>query len=452
MSRSPSRQWLHLALVVLLVFGIAAVVQAIAERHSVRFDLTPTGEHSLSGPTVKALATLAGPMHVTVYYRRDDFQKTADLLSLFKGADPDFHYELLDLDRYPGRARQDGVDGYGKAVLRHGAERLVVDATNEQGLAGGLLRLARGRPTVIVFLTGHGERDFTDVTSPTGYGELRQILQQESHVVGSLGLLKQEDVPAEVDLVIVAGPKNDLLENEAAALDRYLERGGHVLVLVDPVPLPNLQRLAARHGIEVSLDVVRDRTNQIMGSDPFTVPVPSYQRHPITSVQTTPALFAVARSVAGGRRDGADVSTIALTYTEAWAIRDFQRAAQPAAEPLEGEDRAGPVPVMAAVSRPVGEKNESRLVVAGDSDFAANGMLNLLGNRDLVLNAVSWSVSAEALVADQAGSRIEALRPLSPLVLTGNQGRWIFLLAVVVQPAVVLGFGSVVALRRRWRG
>ncbi|MGH7857624.1 MAG: GldG family protein [Candidatus Binatia bacterium] len=447
-----SRQWLHLVLVVALVLGIATIVQAVAERHSVRIDLTPTREHSLSATTVKALAALPGPIHATVYYRRDDFQETSDLMSLFKGADPDFHYELLDLDRYPGRARQDGVDGYGKAVLRHGGERLVVDSTSEQGVAGGVLRIARGRPTVIRFLSGHGERDFTDVTSPTGYGELRQALQQENYVIEMLYLLKEGEVPEETDLVVVAGPKNDLLEHEAAALDRHLEQGGHLVVLLDPIPLPNLQRLAARHGIEISLDVVRDRTNQIMGSDPFTVPVPSFQRHPITVAQTTPALFAVARSVEGGRREGAEVSTVALSYAEAWAMRDFERAGQPASEAREGEDRPGPVPVMAASSWPVGEKSEARLVVVGDSDFAANGFVNLLGNRDLLLNAVAWSVSAEALIAERSGTRIEALRPLSPLVLSGRQGRWVFLLAVVVQPAIVVVFGTAVTLRRRWRG
>jgi ABC-type uncharacterized transport system involved in gliding motility auxiliary subunit len=451
LERNPvkrSSQWLHLLLVVALVLGIASIVQAIAERHSMRLDLTPTREHSLSEPTRKALALLSDPIHATVYYRRDDFQKTQSLVSLFGGADPDFHSELLDLDRYPGRARQDGVQRYGQAVLRYGGERIIVDATTEQGIAGGILRIARGRPTIIRFLSGHGERDGADISTPTGYGELRQVLQQENYVVTFLSLLKEKEVPEDTDLVLIAGPRNDLLEEEIAALERYLDRGGHLVALVDPVPLPNLQRFASRRGIEVSLDVVRDRTNQIMGSDPFTVPVPSFQTHPVTTGQSTPALFAVARSVEG--TDGAQ--TIASSYAEAWAMRDFERAGRPQAEPVEDEDRRGPVPLVAAASWAVGTESEARLLVAGDSDFAANGFLNLLGNRDLVLNAIAWSVSAEALIGDQTGSRIEALRPLSPLVLSGSQGRWIFLLTVVVQPTVLLGVGAVVALRRRWRG
>ncbi|MGH7896849.1 MAG: ABC transporter, partial [Candidatus Binatia bacterium] len=95
---------------------------------------------------------------------------------------------------------------------------------------------------------------------------------------------------------------------------------------------------------------------------------------------------------------------------------------------------------------------EARLVVIGDSDFAANSFLDLLGNRDLFLNSVGWSVSAGELIAARPPSQVVALRPLSPLVLSARTGQTIFLLLVVLQPLVILGLGATVALRRRWRG
>ena len=449
----PSRQWLHFALVVALAIGIAGFVQAIAERHSLRWDLTPMQSYSLSEVSQKLLGLMPDPIEATAFTSRDDVGKVTDLMRLFQGAAPNFRYEILDLDRHPGRAREAGVDRYGKAVIRYQGRDVVVDAQREQSVTAGLTLLKRGRATRIAFLEGHGERALDDVSAPIGYGELRQALARESYEVDRVNLMNAGELDAKaVDLVIVAGPKNDLLEAETEALDRYLAGGGHVALLIDPVPLPNLARFAARHGIESPLDIVVDRSNQIFGADPFHVRIPTYERHPITGSSTTPALFAVARSVDANKAfTGAKAESVASSLPDAWATRDFERATRAGEPPRPKEDREGPVPVMAAASWST-EAGEARLVVVGDSDFAANSMLGLLGNRDLVLNAVGWSVSAGELVAARPPSEVMALRPLSPLVLTTRTGHAIFLALVILEPALVLAIGTTIALRRRWRG
>ena len=69
-----------------------------------------------------------------------------------------------------------------------------------------------------------------------------------------------------------------------------------------------------------------------------------------------------------------------------------------------------------------------RLVVVGDADFASDAYLDLLGNRDLALNAVAWLAGEEALGGRAAEADVpEIMRPLSPLVLTEPQARAIFL-------------------------
>jgi len=446
-----SRQWLQLALVVALAFGVAGFTQALAERHSVRWDLTPSRVFSVSEVTRNVLRMMSAPIEVIAFTSKDDAAQVTDVMGLFRGAAPNFHYELLDLDRHPGRAREEGIDRYGKAVLRYQGRKVIVDAEREQAIGAGLTLLLRGRPTRVLFLEGHGERALQEFSAPIGYGQFRQALEQESDAVGALNLLKGGEVPEATDLVIVAGPKSDLLEAEADALERYLQGGGHLMLLIDPVPLPNLCRLAARHGIEAPLDIVVDRSNQLLGSDPYTIPVPTYLSHPLTASSNTPALFAVARSLQPGQGAESRASAVAASYPDAWAISDFERAAKPSEPPDPGRDRQGPIAVMAAVSWPV-QKGEARLVVAGDSDFAANSFLDLLGNRALVLNAVAWSVSAAELIGARSPSEAQALRPLSPLVLSTRAGHALFLGLVVLQPMLVLAVGTAIALRRRWRG
>src|SRR2546430_11044572 len=104
MGLAPPRQWLQLGLVVGLAFGVVAFTQAIAERHSVRWDFTPTRSFSISEVTRKVLAAMPDAIETTAFTSKEDNPKVTDMLGLFRGAAPNFRYEILDLDRHPGRA------------------------------------------------------------------------------------------------------------------------------------------------------------------------------------------------------------------------------------------------------------------------------------------------------------------------------------------------------------
>ena len=64
-----------------------------------------------------------------------------------------------------------------------------------------------------------------------------------------------------------------------------------------------------------------------------------------------------------------------------------------------------------------------RLAVIGDSDFATDAYLDVLGNRDVALNAVAWTGGEETLAGERPKDIPEVQRPLSPLVLTEAQAR-----------------------------
>ncbi len=128
----------------------------------------------------------------------------------------------------------------------------------------------------------------------------------------------------------------------------------------------------------------------------------------------------------------------------------------------KAKDTQGPVPIGAAVSipapaapappaPPTGQpkpdeppKPESRLVVVGDSDFAANFALGIQGNRDLFLNIVNWAAQQENLIS---------IRPKDPddrrLTLTASQQVAVRWLALLVVPALIWGAGIYNWSRRR---
>ena len=96
-----SRQWLSLAVSIVLLVATLAVVQFIAERNNVRFDLTPSRRLSLSQGSLQILARLEGDVEIDVYYTRGRREESADLLRLFADASLHVRYQLFDIDRHP---------------------------------------------------------------------------------------------------------------------------------------------------------------------------------------------------------------------------------------------------------------------------------------------------------------------------------------------------------------
>src|ERR1700747_478914 len=116
-------------------------------------------------------------------------------------------------------------------------------------------------------------------------------------------------------------------------------------------------------------------------------------------------------------------------------------------------DKQGPISVAAAVSPPStstagaageGPKPETRVVVYGDSDFAANAGLGIQGNRDLFMNTVGWLSQQENLIA---------IRPKESddrrITLTATQQNNIMWLSLLVIPGVIFGSGVYSWWRRR---
>jgi ABC-type uncharacterized transport system involved in gliding motility auxiliary subunit len=122
-------------------------------------------------------------------------------------------------------------------------------------------------------------------------------------------------------------------------------------------------------------------------------------------------------------------------------------------------DKAGPITIAAAVSAPAtpasgqpvppasegdAPKPESRLAVFGDSDFPSNAYGGIAGNPDLFANTVNWLAQQENLIAIRPKAATD--RRVS---VTARQQQGIFLVSILVMPAIVFGAGVYTWWRRR---
>jgi ABC-type uncharacterized transport system involved in gliding motility auxiliary subunit len=455
MSPRAFKQWGLLVLhVVMLVSGMG-LLQLVAERTNRRIDLTIGRDLSLSPATERVLQELTARLHVTVFHRRGSRAQYASLLERLRVASPQVDYELIDLDRQPDRARALGVSQYGAAAVEYEGRRTVVAAMPEEQLAGGILKVLRGHARQVVFTSGHGERSPAD--DRNGYRRLATALEHENDRAETASLVAG-DVPDATDLVIVAGPRHDLLPAEVARLAAYLRRGGALLLLLEPGALPNLAEWLSTLGIRIADDVIVDRERSVIGTDGLAAIVELFKRgNPISepggTVMGTGAVLPSARSVdVVADVPGVAAEAIARTAPSAWAMAGVERARRGETPSAEAHDVPGgaAVMVMAEVGPDDGDgSRRGRLVVVGDADFASDAYLDLLGNRDLALNAVAWLTEESVSAGSRPAVASEVFRPLSPLVLTESQARTLLVAVGVVEPGLVLLAGLLVAGMRR---
>ena len=426
------------------LIGCAGLILVIAYHHTWRLDLTPERTYTLSSHARRILDGLDRDVHVTVFVRTEDprtpFLK--DLLLRVANASPRVRYDFVDLNRSPALAKRYGIERYGALVVESGDRRRDVSNVAEGALLAAILAVTRPADRTVYFLTGHGEHAPTDSDHNTGYSNVSRALEEDQFHVRELALLGSEGVPADATLVVVAGPRKDLLPGEAERLDGYLDRGGALLLLLDPESPPSFTAIAARRGITPLDQVVVDPERRLAQGEGVTILVsgltPSFL---VSGTLEAPPVFSYARPL----RVTSDADHPVVSFLESSAASYTVPIGAP---PNTAGGRAAAQVVGAAkLLTATGEGGKpGRLLVLGDADFASNKYLDYLGNRDLLVNAANWLARDESLIAARAQQK-ETGR--EQFFVTDAQGRMAFWLAAVAQPALFFALGVTAFVRRR---
>jgi gliding motility-associatede transport system auxiliary component len=454
-----------------LASAVAAVVvlNILAGSYSRRWDLTPNQVYQLSPETLAVLRMLDAPVRVLLFAQRAEHSAYRDRLQEYSEASSLVAIEYVDVEAQPTLVRQHDVQEYGTAVIEYKGRVELIEAASEQDFTNALTRLREGRTRKVYFTTGHAERD-TASAERVGYSNAATTLQRQNFLVETINFTEQAAVPADATLVIVAGPRADFFRAEIEALQRYLERGGAMLFMVDPFEdlkryitesgmalfmmdpssvsvtgeLRNLTAFVREQGVELGNDVVVDNSEmgKFLGTDASVPVVARYPPHPVTQGLTSLSAYPMARSVrpTGEGRTG---SPIIETSDRTWSETDIRQlgAGRLSMDPEKG-DRPGPVSLGVAVSAlpalpptDAASHPETRLVVVGDSDFVANYSANVPGNSEMFLSIVHW-LAQEKLVT--IPPRVPQERVLT---MTTSQQRNVFWFAVLLLPGLAAGTG-----------
>ncbi len=475
------RRWvasLNTAVTVGLLGLLFIMGNYLASRHYGRWDLSRQQLATVSSQTVHTLQSLQEPVHVVVFYQPGHrlYDLVTSLLDEYTRLTPKLTVERIDPQQDRARAvqlvKQLQIEDLNVVVFQAGTRHKYVSDTDlaeydyanttitgeprvkafkgEEAFTSAILGLTRAAATRLWVTSGHGEKSL-DASEPDGLSSLKKYLEQQNIAIETVPLLERKAIPDDTALVLIPGPTHRFTDGEAALLQAYLDRGGRLLLLTDPLTETGLEGLLGQWGVTLGNDIVIDPARQLPFVSAANLLVTTYTRHPIVNkMQTLMTLFPMARSVrpAAPPPAGLAVTPLALTSEKGWG--ETQTGTETFAF-TEGQDLKGPVPIAVAVERrktatePGRDGAPARLVVIGDSDFATNAQLGSVGNRDFAISAIYWLMEQERLIGI-GPKTVESLR----LHLTGAQLRSAFWVCVAGLPLLLgtLGLG-VWWLRRR---
>ncbi len=429
----------------LIVFGILLLLNLIAFKHNARVDLTKNKRYSLSEQTLKVLENLEHPLKFYSFYSEtdDNFETVKDLLEEYKDASPKISYRFIDPDKDPVTAKKYDVTSYTTTVVEYNGSKRKITFPSEKEFTNAIVKVTHGEEKKhIYFVTMHGEKDIESI-EVDGLNTIKTGLSELNYAVSTLNLLKEDTVPDDCAVLVIAGPQKPFEDPEISAVKDYLDAGGNFLLMVDPQQSPKLCQLMENYGIRINDDIILDPKGYQNMLQPV---VDSYPQHEITKDFNYGTIFEIARTVDPMTTppENITVQTIAKTGEESWATHGEPQDLT--AEFHPDSDKKGPLSIAVAATTKF-EDQDGKLVVFGDSDFANNVLVNSVGNAALAYNTFHWLAEEKDLIA------IPPKDPLSqPMQLSAAQLAGAFWIPVVIIPLLILGAGGSKIYYRRKLG
>lgn len=433
---------------VFLVISILGLINYLGNKNFREFDLSSENRNSLTEQTAKVLEMVKGPLKMTVFSRREEWQSILTLLKLYEARNKNIKLTAVDTDVRPDLVKEKNIQQNGTVLIEYQGKETAFLVTDELSVTNALLKAIRSERIVLYFVTGHQELNCF-VPSLEGISQLCERLKAQNYEVVPLDLTRSKDVPADATAVFVLGPTSGFLKSEVDQLSRYLSKGGSMYLALAPAfkleLYDSLIELAKPYGLTLGKDIVVDRLSTVQGAEATIPIVTSYdQNHPITagfSQRTIFPLSASVQTVPG--KDGAILLAFTSTFPGSWAETDLKGVTQGKASYNEKVDKPGPVALLG-----IGDSTEntrgSRFVLLGSSSFLLNAYQGQSGNTVLFLNTISWLVNDEGIISFNRPGVEE-----SPVLLSAQHLQIIFVISIMLVPLVFFGTAIFVYRRRR---
>jgi len=385
---------------ILLILCVILIAR-VGDRFEVRIDLSRQQGNSLSPSAAQALERLQAPLRFTAYLPELAVQRAAvrRLLApyLAHPSAPSLHF--IDPVRSPDQARAAGIKSHGELHLNSGTRQEVIQQPDSATIDRALNRLALSGERWIVSLRGQGERELD--TSPQGLSRLAGHVERLGYRLISIDPRQVDEIPDNTAVLLIAGPQQRYGPATTTQIERFLQRGGGVLWLLDLEP-PTL--LTERFGIDLLPGRVVDAAAAQFGLDqPDRAIVSDYPEqlwpYPPSAHSVLPRSVALRVSESADWQQVAALQSGPRSWNETGALQG-----QISRDPLAGE-QAGPLTLGVALQNK--DDPQRRLLVIGSPDFISNDQLGQAGNLELAIGLLNWLSDNQQLTPPAAATDLE---------------------------------------------
>jgi ABC-type uncharacterized transport system involved in gliding motility auxiliary subunit len=482
---------------ILIFLAIAAVVVLIGARNNGRLDVTATREFTLSRQTIQILDDLDRDIEAVAFFVPTNAQQIViripvlDLLTEYEQQTSRFSFRFVDPELEPAEARRFGINADlnpGTIVFsaddrrqpvaslqRTNRGELVRNITLESDFTQAILAVTNADQGIklVYFMDGHQERDPFNDTEGSGFALARFGIEGDNYRVDTWNLATEPEKLAFATVLVIAAPQADLLPEEQAILDAYLELGGKAIFLLDPETTPpTFNETLKKWGVELGDGNVVDFGSSVSGvpraplvpRDSYVYP-PSNLVSPITAPVTNKSFYQGVGAILPleGAATNPDlpnvfydddpnfiITPLALSTTPrnggSWLETD------PEENNLDDDEIIGPLALGVAIEAkaPFGQTpsedtpRSTRIVVFGDSDFASNRFFSSFANGDIFLNSINWLAGDVDLISVRPKLR-------EPRFFVVTQGQWNFIRwsSLLILPLLVSFAGAFIWWQRR---
>lgn len=457
----------------LLLIGIVALVYVVLARAVLTLDMTGDGRFTLSAETRQVLRRIERPIQLTGFY-------SSRGLALREVDDQFFRlYEVesgglvrrkyINPEEDPVLADRYSVTSDGQVFISYLNPDGTIDESTlarvprsgrqERDVTEAISRLLIAGTITVYFERSRGELDPTDTTQQ-GLSGINLGMQESGLITQPLNLTQIAsaggDIPADAGALIFARPTSDLTTAEVAVIERYLQRGGALFIMTDPLfnedrflkaDGPFNQFLWTNYGLR-ALDAVIVDPGASFQTPLDVLSAAIFPENAIVArmnSENAPAYFRLARALEVSETPPASVPNgrLILSSEQSYGETDLTTLSQTSTYRYdEGVDLPGP---LTSAVWAYHQQTGAKILMVGDADFVTNGLIGSGGNALLFTDGLSWltGLSEKVQFAPQAFSSSVPL-----ITVTGQMLDVIAFVTVILLPGLVLALGMAVWLRR----
>ena len=252
-------------LLVVMLLAVTIFINVAVSFFDVKIDMTPNSYYTMSKQSTDYLNNLDKDVEITLLANINELKSAPDANTMtaffnileeydkfdkitVRDIDPNEDVDIineLDPDGFLSLQENDIVVKCGDGAKRIPAKKIyATESSDESGtsvvqsetfkgeelITGAIKSLNEDYTPSVYFLTGHGEKSLEN-----NFSILKSMLVYDNYDVKELNLMTNETVPDDAVIIIVPGPEKDISPDEKTKLEKFMDNGGNLSLLMDPV-------------------------------------------------------------------------------------------------------------------------------------------------------------------------------------------------------------------------